>query len=207
MKIAVDFRQMEELSGWLASFGEDSKRARMSALKSTGNMIRLQLKRYLRTGGHGQLKPLNLMTRKASLNQFGRWEIGRAKNKKPLSGLAQFARYRVDSKDEFVHIDLGKSKGGQPGRFDPALAAMLEKHQQGQTYNITEKMQRFFGATRQKTSKRPGLDFFPLRKDTLKLILPKRPVIDPVFTLADPKIMPHFTEKFFKAIERYTSGK
>jgi hypothetical protein len=38
------------------------------------------------------------------------------------------------------------------------------------------------------------------------LNIPKRPVIGPVFRKVQPKITPHFEQKFWAALERYRTG-
>ncbi len=209
MDLKLDPAQLDRLTRALAGMPGTMKRARISALKSTGYMIQQETRDYVEGGGSGWpgLHPMTRMFKaKYSAGKRTKWIKPRSR-KGPVHWLGKFARYRVDGEGSLVQVDFGKSRKGKPGTFDPGLVGIVRRVQSGERITVTDKMRRFFGATRRKRPKvqTPGETYFPLRASTTTIEIPKRPILDPVFRAAKPRIPGRFEEKFWKALDRYWS--
>lgn len=189
------------------------RRARFSALSSLGWWIRSHVRNHVEYGGSGW-PGLHPMTKNFWVKRKKGDDLTRSKwsgrrrvysHNTPLAWLGKFARYRVDQGAAFVQVDFGKSRKGQPGTFDPALIGIVKRAEYGETIPVTERMRRFFGATRRSRPKKqePGRTYFPLKKSTKTLIIPKRPIFGPVFRSLQGKIPGYFQGKFFGSLERY----
>lgn len=182
-----------------------AERARKSALSSTGNLIRAELRNHVEYGGTGwpSLHPLAAQRKK---DKAGRWKSARKRS--PLEWLGKYSRYILDAKGESVTIDFGKSRKGQAGALDKFLSAIAAKHEAGARIRVTDKMRRKMGLTDlgRKRRGQPGSGYFPLKKSTSTLVIPKRPSIGPVFRKMKPKIPAYMRQKFWDAFNRYQSG-
>lgn len=182
------------------------QRARLSALKSTGNMVREELRGHIESGGNGAWVGLRPVTRAyAKKYKMGKavW-MSRRRSTGPMHWLGKFTRYRVRA-DESI-IGFGKSSKGAGGTINPFLMNVLDRTEAGEITRVTPAMRRFFGATRRARSANPGNGFFPIRKDTTELVTPKRPIFRPVMGRIESMILPHFEDKFWRAVTRYQQG-
>ena len=177
-------------------------------MKSTGWHVRGELRNHVEYGGEGwpDLHPLTRAFRKKrGLN--ARWvKRKRGAHQTALFWLGKFARYRVNDDGTLLQVDFGKSRKGQPGAFDPELIATVKRAETGERIEVTDKMRRLLGATRRKRPRKgqvPGETYFPLRKSTQFLEVPKRPIFAPVWRKIKDKVPRYFEEKFWKALERY----
>ena len=210
MYINVDEKGLKEVTKRLLNLPGIFKRARKSALKSTGWLIQQELRNHIEYGGSGdwpKLHPLTAGFRKKR-KVGGNWIKRRFPPNSPMFWLGKFARYRTDQAGTYVQIDFGKSKRGQPGTIDPELAAVAIRSEKGETVSVTSATRRKFAATRRKRPKKQviGATYFPLRKDTRTLEIPKRPTITPVWKKMKPKTAAHFEKKFYKALDRYMAA-
>jgi len=183
-------------------------RARTSAMKSVGWFVQVALRNHLEYGPSGweHLHHLTEMFKKKGGS--GIWALRPSAPRSPAIWLGKFSRYRVSSDGGLVQIDFGKSKKGHPGTFDPQIAPVARRIDQGEKIAVTEKMRRKMAATKKATrgDHVPGINFFPLRKGTTSLTVPARPIFAPVFSSVEPKVPALFELKFWSAYTRYTTG-
>lgn len=189
------------------------RRARMSALKSTGFMVRGELRGYVESDGEGAWPANHPVTRfyakKYKTGKVGTlgWIARKKKNESPMFWLGKHSRYRVT--DDQAVIGFGKSHGAKEGKMKRAMPATLDaflmnvvgRAEEGEVTQVTKKMRRLFGATRKNRN-----GFFPLRGDTKELETPKRPIFDPVMNRIRGNIAPHFEDAFWNAVSRYREG-
>jgi len=210
MKVSIDQKGLSEATRAVMELPGLFKRARASALKSTGWFVRGELRSYVEKGGEGwpDLHPLTAAFRKKRGAAAGKWIKRRKGKESALYWLGKFARYRVDADRGAVQIDFGKSKKGKPGAFDPGLIGIVERAEEGERIRVTGAMRKFLAATRRKRpkSQAPGETYFPLKKSTRELVIPRRPIFDPVWRKVSAGIPGHFEEKFWAALERYEKG-
>ena len=199
---------LDELTTEMAKrFPTRIDRARKSALSSAGYLIRTELRNHVEYGGTGwpSLHPLSAQRKK---DKAERWR--KASKRSPLYWLGKFARYIVDERGDAVVIDFGKSRSGQAGKVDAFVSAIARKHESGSSTAVTPKTRRKMALTysgkRLRKGARPGVDFFPLRKSTTRLRVPRRPSVGPVFRKIHGKIPGHMRDKFFAALQRYATG-
>lgn len=188
-------------------------RAMMSALRSTGWMIRGGLRNYVETSGEGGWPATHPVTRfyarKYNTGKVGAigWLIRKKNHEGPMAWLGKHARYRVTDTEAIIGFGKshgakeGKARRAMPGTIDKFLTGVVGRAEEGETTQVTKKMRRFFGATRENPS-----GFFPLRRDTQTLKTPRRPIFDPVMSRIKGNIAPHFEDKFWYAVSRYREG-
>lgn len=178
-------------------------RAVKSALSSTGNMIRSEVRNHIEYGGTGWPE-LHALT--ARYRDYKGWKSRSIDS--PLFWLGKFARYSLDKQGRSVTIGLGTTRKGQKGKVDRYLTALAYKHERGARVTITPRMRKKWASTWKKNKKRQRAneDYFVLRKETRQIEIPKRPTFGPVFRKVQGKIPGHMRQKFFAAFERYLSG-
>lgn len=214
--IHAEIEGIDEATRLAAALPGRFNRARASAMKSMGWWIRGELRNHVEYGGSGwpALHPMSMKFRKKRNTGGGRgtWDIAwanrrRGRHHTPIFWLGKFARYQVDPDGEVLTLGFGRTSDVIGERRDPIARAAM-RAEQGQTIRVTEKMRRFFGATRRKRPKKqiPGKTYFPLRRETRILKVPPRPIIRPVRKKIEPRVPAYFTKKFWSAFERYTSG-
>jgi hypothetical protein len=212
MRIDIEEINLDELTRTLTKMPGLFRRARISALKSTGYLVQQEVRNHVEYGGTGwpALHPLTLKFRKKRGVGTSQWSgRRRGDHQTALFWLGKFARYRVDDDGTVVQIDFGKSRKGQPGTVDPQLMPVVKRAEEGETIAVTEKMRRFFGATRRKRPKRqiPGETYFPLKKSTTKIEIPPRPIFSPVWKKVHGRIPAHFKDRFYRSVDRQITGK
>lgn len=177
-------------------------RARRSALRSAGWMIRGEVRNHIEYGGTGwpSLHPLTQKYR-----DYKGWRARGGSS--ALFWLGKYARYVMIGDDEGVEIGLGDSRKKKAGRIDKYLQAVAIKHEKGARVKVTPDMRRKWARTRPKGKKgkmaQQGQDYFSLRSSTKWLRIPRRPTFGPVFRKVAPKIPAYMREKFFAALRRY----
>jgi len=212
MEIKMEEKGLKEITRTLMSLPGIFTRARKSALKSTGWLVQQELRNHIEYGGSSDWPGLHPLTadfkKKRTRSGKGDWIKRRSAPHSPMFWLGKFARYRVDNEGTFVQIDFGKSRRGKPGTVDPEMAAVARRTEKGERIKVTKKMRGKLAATRRKRPKKqtPGVTFFPLKKSTHALQIPKRPVFAPVWKKVKPKVPVHFEDKFYKALDRYMTG-
>lgn len=188
-------------------------RARSSALKSVGYMLRGYVQEHIRTGGGGSWEGAHPLSLKFTHGSMGRPKRRRrSKNYTPYQWLARLVRYRVNDKGSFLQVDIGRT-GGTPGSYDRNMLGFVTRMAQGEKITVTEKMRGWMGLTRyrdpQAADKKPfgrlvvGETFFPLRKTTGALEEPPRPIFEPVWQRRQADVPGRFEERFWKALQRY----
>ncbi len=213
MEIKMEEKGLREVTRTLMSLPGIFTRARKSALKSAGWMVQQELRNHIEYGGSSDWPGLHPLTaafkKKRTKSGKGNWIKRRFAPHSPMFWLGKFARYRVDSEGTFVQIDFGKSRRGQPGTVDPQLASTVRRTEKGERIPVTDAMRGKLAATRRKRPKKqtPGATYFPLKKSTHVLTVPKRPVFAPVWKKVKSKIPVHFESKFYKALDRYRTGR
>jgi len=207
MRISIEAEGLDSVTRLMMHMPGIYSRARKSALSSVGWYVRGELRNHIEYGGANwpELHPLTRAFRH-KYGTAGKW-IKRSGGKRltPLFWLGKFARYRVDRDGTQVTVDFGKSRRGQPGRLDPGLSRIALRHEKGEKVRVTARMRRFMGATRRKRPKRqiPGETYFPLRKTTQYLVIPRRPIFAPVWRKVNRRIPGLFKRKFWEALKRY----
>jgi len=198
----VGIEGLDEATALMAALPGNASRARVSALKSVGWWVRGELRSWVETSGQGSWEALHPITQKLKKRS------GKSKDK-PLYFLGRFARYRVDDEGTLADIDFGKSRKGKPGTFDPTVSAWVMRAETGWKTKVTENTRQFFAAaTRKKRPKKqkPGETYFPLKKTTTTLEIPKRPIFAKVKSRTLPEVPKRFKEKFWLALARYMTG-
>lgn len=177
-------------------------RARKSALKSAGYLIRTEVRNHIEYGGTGwpELHPLTQKFR-----DFKGWRSRGGGS--PLFWLGKFARYAMIDNDNGVEIGLGTTRKKQAGQVDKYLQAIARKHERGARVKVTEKMRGKWAKTRPQGKKgrkaAQGRDYFALQASTKWLKIPRRPTFGPVYNKVSPRIPGYMREKFFAALRRY----
>lgn len=216
MDLAIDDARLSDAARAVLKLPGLFKRAKISALKSTGYMIRGVLRSYIEKGGNGswpELHPVSkFFSRKYGVKAH-EWRRAR-RSLGPLYWLGKHARYSV-AEDEAV-IGFGKSHGDKDRgarrnldvTMDPFIMAVVKRAEHGEKTQVTQNMRRFFGATRYSNNRfqEAGGTFFPIRASTKTLETEKRPIFDPVMALIERRIPWHFEDRFFKAVTRYQTG-
>jgi len=188
----------EQVKRMMAMPGVFAK-ARKSAMSSTGYLIMGRLRSYIEGGGQGW-QPLRDITTRLRKT---------AKKKTPLFWLSRFARYRISGDANSLQIGLGKSRKGQaydkhldPSRFDPWLDPTTERHEAGQTVRVGDKAQPHVAAQLSKGRANRKARTFIFKKSTTQVVIPKRPIFDPLFRDVAPLVPAHFEKEFLGSLAR-----
>lgn len=232
MELSVDTKALSEATREVMGISELFKRAERSALKSTGWMIRNEMRGFIESSGRGTwagYHPLTLKykkkfkAREKEKYKKGSVAWGKVDVKKrlgPLYWLGKQARYRVAGDEASVGFGFSHSGGEMrtrgdgtrrklaPASMDPFLMNVIGRAEEGEVTNVTKAMRRFFGLTRSGNQgwQEAGFTMFPLKRSTSVLETPKRPIFDPVMARVQDMIAPHFENQFWQAIERYRFG-
>ena len=214
--VSIDTGKLKEIEGRLSGFPDLFQRARRSALSSTGNIIREEVRNFIEGGGGGW-KPLHPITLK--FRKF------RAPKGSPLYYLGRFSRYVVLDKDTSVEIGLGKGRArtseGESrawttfrGNEDPWLDYAALRAEEGGRVKVSRLIRLKWVSTKIKGKKWKKMNrsgavlggYFVLKPSTEYLTIPKRPIFNPVFARIAGKVTPHFEAVFWEAFNRYQSG-
>ena len=209
MEILITEIGIDEVTKSLMKLPSVFAKARISALKSTGWFVQRELRNHIEYGGSSDwpaLHPLTMGFKKKRITAKagpGSWTKRRSRPT-ALFWLGKFARYRVDPTGDAVKIGFGKSKKSQLGRMDTELAGIVERAEYGERVRVTGAMRGLMAGTRRKRPKNqiPGETYFPLKKSTHTLTIPKRPIFAPVWKKVKVTAITRFRQKFWKALDR-----
>lgn len=206
MELIIDAKELTEATREVMGIPGLFNRARVSAMKSTGWMVRGEMRSFIESGGAGswpELHPVSRFYAKKFKTGSAAWVRPSSQAKGPMFWLGKHARYRVT--DDMALIGFGRSGKSEKGTISPFLMQVLKRAEQGEKTTVTSKMRRFFGSTRKnnRTDQLAGRSFFPIRKDTTVLETEKRPVFEPVLARIKARIAPYFEDKFWTAVNRY----
>ena len=179
--------------------------SRRSAGSSTGFFIAGEIRKYIESAGTGSWEKPHPMTALFE-RRGGKWER-RKGFISPYYGLAKFARYIINRSATVIRMGFGTFKAKDPAKgktvsFNKPLQEIAEQAQKQRTIVVTDRMKRLLGATRSKPGQTPGVDFFPLRRETSQITVPPRPISIPVFAKIKGASFPLFADKFKKALEK-----
>jgi len=204
---SVDSRQLSAAIQAVAGLGGVFEKSRLSAMKSTGYLVRMALADYI----YKDLGPeRHWLTARYQPAGRTRWPLRRRKSTHPLAWLGNMARYRAAADGSSVQIDFGKSRTGQPGTFDPELQAIVKRVEAGHITTVTPAMRRMLAAgTRRKRPKdgQPGQDYFALKRTTTQLKTPPRAIMAPAYHKIRPRILPHFEQQFWRKFNQIAGKK
>ena len=208
LEVKLQHSGLDEMTRSVMGLGGLFARARRSAMGSVGWFVQQTLRNHLEYGPPEWQDLHDLTELFKKKGGTGVWALRSNRPRSPAVWLGKFSRYRVSSDGGLVQIDFGKSKKGKPGTFDPQIAPIARRIDQGETVRVTDKMRRKMAATKKATRGEHvvGINFFPLRKDTDSLDIPARPIFDPVFRKIEDEITPLFARKFWASFDRYQFG-
>lgn len=208
----IDIRQtgMEKISRFANNIDAESRRVRVSAMKSLGYTLSRGLKGWIKSQKTGWEQPGKIVQKYRSRSKGSdksKW-IRRRRFRGVLVWLAKYSRYRVNREGTHLDVDFGRTRRGEPGRPDPSLVRIVREQQEGFTIDITPKMRRYFGAQRlfsRRKKNRAGIDFFPIPKSKKKFKVPPRQIFDPYFRLVGPKINILLKRKIDRSYKRISA--
>jgi hypothetical protein len=146
MDLSIDITQLNEATREVMEIPGLFNRARISAMKSTGWMIRTEMREFIESGGAGTwdaLHPVSRYYAKKYKTGSSNWIRPSLQAKGPMFWLGKHARYRVAG-DEAL-IGFGRSAKGETGTISPFLMQVLNRAEHGEITQVTDKMRRFFG--------------------------------------------------------------
>lgn len=205
--LSVDFDEKQIAKHITGPMLNTMRRAKKSALSSLGWWIRGELRNHVEYGGSGwpDLHPMSSKFRKKR-GVGSAWRgRRRGKHETAMGWLGKFARYLAHPNGDGLIVMFGKSARKDTITTSKFLMGVVKRAEEGERIRVTEKMRRFFGTTRRKRPKKQtvGQTYFPLKKTTTVLEIPKRPIFDPVERKVQPRAPGYFKDKFIKALERY----
>lgn len=188
--------------------------AKKSAMGSVGWLVMVELRNHVEYGGLAD-EPLHALTKAYWKKRAsgGKWIRRRRAPHAPAEWLGKFARYRVSDTGSVVQIDFGKGKRNKnPGRLDPELSVIARRIDSGEQIPVTVKMRRKWAATLARVlaageTPMVGVNFFPLRRSTTSIDIPRRSIFDPVFRKIKPRVSGFFEKKFWEAYNRRRGNK
>ena len=216
MRGMIDLRTegLNRTIAWLGELPHEMARARVSAMKSTGWMIRGEIRAAYERQGRGSHK----LSRQFRETKGGRWT--KTAKGQGLAWFGRFTRYAVADDGSSAVIALGRTakKVNAFGSLDRDLTEKARKHEYGKSFPVSDKMRRKFAATKRAAGWKPlpggrrrkpgkGLDyegrFVTLRKGTRSIHVPARPVWVPTKDRIRERAVRWYEERFVKAMNRY----
>lgn len=224
MRIDIDKDQLSDAARDLLALPGLFEKAKLSALKSTGYMIRKVMRDFIESGGRKSWAKLHPLTRfyfkkhgvnaKWSQKTSARGVSSGYNAIGPMFWLGKHARYSAAS--DSVVVGFGKShsdrdsraKRSMAGSMDPFIMNVVKRAEEGEVISVTGKMRRKLGATRYSNNRfqEAGGTFFAIRGTTKTIETEKRPIFDPVMELVKNRIQWHFEDRFIKAVVRKQTG-
>lgn len=206
MSATIRFEGLDDQVRRMLGMPGNFQRAKRSAMSSLGWFIRQMLANHIEYGGEGwaPLRALTLRLKKS----------GAQKDNTPLFWLGRFARYRIGQNGDYLQVGFGKSRaaadapGGLPqeGSFDPALDAMVRRHEYGASEPVGANTQAHVAAQFWKGKRSQKTRSVILKKSTTSVRIPPRPMVRPVLLKIEPDAVRMFEEKFIEALARYETG-
>lgn len=178
-----------------------------SGLSSAGYYVMEELRDFLRTSGHGSFSPAHPLSREYE-KVNGRWRR-RSEYNGPYSGMAKFARYRVNKDADEADFGFGtfSARDVRRGRvlaYKRDFQKVMRRAQRQHNIRVSRDMRRMFGATRKSREDTPGQDFFPLRNETRTLSVAARPIDVPLYRRVKDKAEKQFDEALNRAWTKRT---
>lgn len=199
MDVEIKIINLEETIAKLSALPGAIAQARRRGLKSALSFLRRKSFDWIQSAGEGSWPDFHPLTR-----MFGdspKWvKRGRILGTHNWNWLMRYVKYG-QSKDNFA----GWLKFGQT---DEPMSKTSSKRaiqiEQGHRTTVTPAMRRWMGATRPDNVKNPipGVDYFPLRKTTSTLTIPKRPIIAPIYKKYRDIALREFADSFVKRVEK-----
>jgi hypothetical protein len=178
--------------------------ARGTALRGSVGWLRGKVFDWIMSAGDGTWPDFHPLTKSFHhpYNQKGHpwYPRGRILGRSNWNWMTQF----VDDWSSTSGLQGGIKFGGK-GTYQKMSAIRAVQIEQGHKTPVTPGMRRLMGATKPKHSlfrKKPGEDYFPLRKTTTELVLPKRPIMTPVAEKNRQKLASVFEKIYFREIEK-----
>ena len=169
--------------------------ASRSASGSCGAESIKRISKYIKNSGDGSWPESHPGTLGFRKSKNGVW-IKRFRSKSAYKGMSSFVRYSQQGQKTFFGFAISKNP-------TPAFYPLLEKISKRMQMNFqtvaTDKTRRMFGAQRGRSKDRPGIDFFPLRKNSV-LRHPARKL--DVYELVNEIVNSVFSDRFFKSLEK-----
>ena len=179
----------------LKKFPAKFRSARINALYEAGSDIRRRVRYFIESSGWGTWKPPHPLTTMYFSSHYS-W-IRYSHIPGNFYKLGKFSRYIV--KNSSIITGFGTDNHG--GAFDPFLMRCA-KNLFGATIPVTQAMRRKMAATKinvwRHEKRIPGITYFPLKKTTTKLVIPRRLIRFEVDIMVDI---------FTKALERNLDSK
>jgi len=194
----LDARGLKEAMENVDALPHHIQRAKKSAMSSATYYLRTRVRKYIEKGGEGW-PAMHPMTRK--IRAMG----GYNSKAKPYAGIAPMVRYKIDKNGNRAEI----------GYFTRALQEIAEEAETGATIPVTKRSRkhmagRLMDGYKRKQGRRPPLDQIavrPWKKTTSRIKIPQRKIFEPVYRKFGEKASARLEERFFRAIERYQTGK
>jgi hypothetical protein len=213
LALKIEIKNLGETVQHLVQLPGVFTRARKSALSSVGFYAKKEAEAYIQTGGEGSWPQLHPMTLK----------LRKTKGRKPLLWLKRFVRYVVNPEASAVEVklDTRHTTPSQEGAFlsralersfgtyDERITPMIERHEYGEQKPVTARMRRAVAQFTKRRAleqyRRPklGKHYFAFRATTTHLIVPRRPIIQPVYLRLQGLAAGLFEQKFYQALDRY----
>lgn len=179
---------------------KDIGKSKTVAARKTGYMMSEELERFVVNEIKPPLHPMsNTFRRKRNGKQQkgNPWPRSRKKDG-PVAWLGKYSSYRVLQNGD-VKVDFHQNRdSSEDDRF---LGAVVRRIQRGENVKVSKGMRRLFGATRQgRKDATPGIDFFPLRKETSVLKVPPRKIFSPFANKVRVKAQSNFKKEFISTL-------
>jgi hypothetical protein len=122
--------------------------------------------------------------------------------------LMQFVKSRVNRAGTFARVRFGSGKTTEARRLE-TRAIWVEG---GHKTTVDDKHRRLWGATREaagtsRKRQKPGVNFFPLKKETTTIEIEERPIMEPVYKRENRKVPVWYSDFLQDTVDRYKKGK
>lgn len=180
--LKIEIENLQQALEILQSFPKNFQLAQQKALQDAGLLASNRAREELESAGHGRWKkphPLSkhLFTRKNVWQRMGK-SFGN------FYGLGRFSRYRLLGKSVLTGFGTFVQSRGQQDKFKDRMMQYSKTLRGGQIH-VTPAMRKKMGATRYSKNSMAGAMFFPLRKTTKLLHIPKRLITFDVKKIVD----------------------
>ena len=170
--ISFSIQGTEKVIGTLKAFRKTLREAKTKAMYEAGNQTIQGIRFFIESGGNGTWPASHPMTKTFSKHGKSAWR----KEERPgnFYGLGKFARFLV-GKTSVITGFGAREKSGLVKFSKPLMG--YAKSLAGQKIVVTPTMRKRFAATgsqRYTKERKPGITYFPLKKSTSVLIIPRR---------------------------------
>lgn len=170
--ISFSVQGTSKVIGTLQAFHKTLREAKTKAMYEAGSKTMKEIRFFIESGGNGTWPASHPMTKTFSKQGKSDWR----KSERPgnFYGLGKFARFLVGKTS--VITGFGASEKSGLVKFSRPLMGYA-KSLAGQRIPVTTAMRKRFAATgsqRYTKERKPGITYFPLKKSTSMLIVPRR---------------------------------